>query len=1403
MFTNIFIKLFRLFMTIIISVVIIAEANTVLAQPPLISQIKPAKDIPVLTTANATNLPVPLDPAKISFQEIASDLTNPVFITNAGDGSGRIFIVEQTGFIRILKNGVLLGTPFLDIHSIIKSGGEQGLLALAFHPSYSTNGIFFVAYTAPKNGDATGSNLVLERFSVSINNPDLANPTSGVILLTISHPVNSNHNGGTLAFGEDGYLYWSTGDGGSSGDPPNNAQQLNNLLGKLLRINVNSGLLYGIPTSNPFYSNIDPNVKKEIWAYGLRNPWRFSFDRLTHDLYIGDVGQDVEEEVNFQIASSTGGQNYGWHILEGDLCYNPSVNCIAPSGYVPPISTYDHGANDSYGCSIIGGYVYRGSNFPSLYSHYFYGDYCSGRLFSLYNDPILGWNSVQSVGTPYTISTFGEDEQGELYLADVGAGKLYNIQYQEGPTVTSILRTDSNPTASANVNFTVVFSESVTGVDVNDFSLITSGILGASVTNVSGSGATYTVTVSTGNGNGTIRLDVVNDNTIKNAVLKPLRAGFTSGQMYDIDKIAPTVISSLRAGNNPTSATGVNFTVVFSEAVIGVDKTDFTLMTTDVTGATVGGVNGSGSVYTITVNTGAGDGTIRLDVPITATITDLASNPLTGLPYTSGDTYTINKPPTAATNLLPNVDIGTNYNPTYQWDKVATATYYHLYVTGPGGVVVDQWYDASLICNTTTCSVTPGPSAALGGGSYSWYVQTYNAIGYGPWSNNAQPTTFTTTALSVPAAATSLSPGTVNPATPADIGTNYTPTYSWDKITGATYYHLYVSGPSGVVLDQWYSSASICPMATCSVASPLLGGGTYSWYVQTYNSVGYGPWSNTSGSVIQPMRFATSSTPPTAATSLSPGTVNPATPADIGTNYTPTYSWDKITEATYYRLYVSGPSGVVLDQWYPSASICPTATCSVASPLLGGGTYSWYVQTYGPAGYGPWSNTNGSVIQPMRFNTSLTPPTAATSLSPGTVNPATPADIGTNYTPTYSWDKITGATWYRLYVSGPSGVALDQWYQAEVICPSTCSVTSPTLGGGTYSWYVQTYGPAGYGPWSNTVGSVIQPVRFTTSSTLPAAATSLSPGTVNPATPADIGTNYTPTYSWDKITGATWYRLYVSGPSGVVLDQWYQASSICPSTCSVTSPLLGGGTYSWYVQTYGPGGYGPWSNTVGSVIQPVRFSTTTTLSAATSLSPGTVNPATPTDIGTNYTPTYSWDKIASATWYHLYVSGPSGVVLDQWYQASSICPSTCSVTSPLLGGGTYSWYVQTYGPAGYGPWSNTTGSVIQPVRFTTATPAIPAGATLTLPTPGATTASHIPTYTWTKVDMATWYHLYVKGPGGVVVKDQWYQSSSVCIGATCTVVSPTLESGFHTWWIQTYNAAGYGPWKSATFTVSP
>jgi glucose/arabinose dehydrogenase/photosystem II stability/assembly factor-like uncharacterized protein len=375
-------------------------------------------------------VPPALEPSRISFQEVAGGLGSPVFIAHAGDGSGRLFIVERGGRIRVVKNGSLLSTPFLDIQSLVKSSaGEQGLLALAFHPSYETNGKFYVVYTAPRPNDSVGSILTLRQYSVSTGNPDLANSASGTTILTIDHPTYSNHNGGTLAFGNDGYLYWSTGDGGGSGDPFNNAQNLTSLLGKILRLDVDSASPYTIPASNPFVSNPNPNTKL-IWAYGLRNPWRMSFDRFTHDLYIGDVGQGVREEIDFQPASSTGGENYGWRVMEGSLCYNPSSGCDQ-SGKVLPVAEYDH----TLGCSVTGGYVYRGSTFPSLYGYYLYGDFCSGRIWVV-NNTSSGWSTpLQLADTTFNITTFGEDEQGEMYLADYATGKIHKILYQE-PTFT-------------------------------------------------------------------------------------------------------------------------------------------------------------------------------------------------------------------------------------------------------------------------------------------------------------------------------------------------------------------------------------------------------------------------------------------------------------------------------------------------------------------------------------------------------------------------------------------------------------------------------------------------------------------------------------------------------------------------------------------------------------------------------------------------------------------------------------------------------------------------------------------------------------------------------------------------------------------------------------------------------
>lgn len=361
-----------------------------------------------------------LEPSRLRFNLLVNGLNQPTVITNAGDGSGRIFIAERSGIIRIYSNGSLNATPYLDMHTIVNSAsGEQGLVALAFHPQYATNGYLYTVHT-----NASGS-LVLSRFKVSSGNSNQADFNSRAELLSIPHPTYTNHNGGTLAFGADGYLYWSTGDGGGGGDPSNNSQNLNSLLGKILRINVDSTFPYVIPTTNPFYSNPSPSIRKEIWAYGLRNPWRFSFDRLTHDMYIGDVGQGSREEIDYQPANSPGGENYGWNIMEGSICYNAAT--CDQSNKVLPVAQYTH----SLGCSVTGGYVYRGNAYPSLQGHYFYADYCQGRFFDLYNLVPNAWVSGELLDTAYTVSTFGEDESGELYFTDYGTGAIYQLGYEE------------------------------------------------------------------------------------------------------------------------------------------------------------------------------------------------------------------------------------------------------------------------------------------------------------------------------------------------------------------------------------------------------------------------------------------------------------------------------------------------------------------------------------------------------------------------------------------------------------------------------------------------------------------------------------------------------------------------------------------------------------------------------------------------------------------------------------------------------------------------------------------------------------------------------------------------------------------------------------------------------------
>lgn len=376
----------------------------------------PTAIIPSQTPTSTSTVPsgpdaptVMPDSSAYSWRLVLSGLVQPVDLTHAGDGSNRIFIIEQVGRIRIFQDGVLDPTPYLDISSKVGSQGfEQGLLGIAFHPRYEDNGYFYLNYT-----DHSGS-TVLARYQVSRDDPDRADNGSELLLLYISQPYR-NHNGGGLAFGPDGYLYAGLGDGGSAGDPLQNAQSLTTYLGKILRLDVDSREPYAIPSDNPF---VNGGGLPEIWAYGLRNPWRFSFDRLTHDLYIADVGQNQWEEINFLPSGVQGGANFGWNAYEGSHVYQGA----ALENAIMPIAEYNH----NLGCSVTGGMVYRGERLPDWRGVYLYGDYCSGRVWGLFQDNDGRWQNQLIYENVASISSFGEDEAGEIYLVD-HQGSIYTL----------------------------------------------------------------------------------------------------------------------------------------------------------------------------------------------------------------------------------------------------------------------------------------------------------------------------------------------------------------------------------------------------------------------------------------------------------------------------------------------------------------------------------------------------------------------------------------------------------------------------------------------------------------------------------------------------------------------------------------------------------------------------------------------------------------------------------------------------------------------------------------------------------------------------------------------------------------------------------------------------------------
>lgn len=352
----------------------------------------------------------------ITLMPTVSGLDNPIHVTHAGDSSSRLFVIEQEGRIRIIADDVLLDAPFLDITERVACCGEQGLLSVAFPPDFANKQFFYVNYTRQPDG-AT----IIARFPVDADNPDQADAAGEEVLLTIEQPE-ANHNGGQLAFGPDGYLYIGMGDGGGAGDLDNNAQTSDTLLGKMLRIDVESDTApYTIPPDNPYVA--DEDYAAEIWALGLRNPWRFSFDRATGDLYIADVGQGSYEEINFQPTTSAGGENYGWRCKEGNQDFNFADICPDLT-LVPPIHEYGR----SEGRSVTGGFVYRGTRYPTLQGIYVYGDFGSGRIWGLRRNGDNWQNRLlQETGKPFNISSFGEDEAGNLYMAGYNDGIIYQI----------------------------------------------------------------------------------------------------------------------------------------------------------------------------------------------------------------------------------------------------------------------------------------------------------------------------------------------------------------------------------------------------------------------------------------------------------------------------------------------------------------------------------------------------------------------------------------------------------------------------------------------------------------------------------------------------------------------------------------------------------------------------------------------------------------------------------------------------------------------------------------------------------------------------------------------------------------------------------------------------------------
>ncbi len=372
-------------------------------------------------TPAGRELQVTSDEVVLEFETVAGDFFQPIQVVSAHDGSGRLFVVERLGTVRIVENGQVLPEPFLDVEDqVLATSGERGFFSIAFHPDFADNGYFYAHYTSRPDG-----NVVISRFEVSDEDPNRFDPESEFVLLSVDHP-HDIHNGGGLKFGLDGYLYITIGDGGGpvDGDPEGDAQNLNSLLGKVLRIDVDGGDPYAIPSDNPFVGRND--ARPEVWSYGLRNPWRINVDRVTGDLFISDVGSGSTEELNYQPGNDPGGNNYGWPVLEGSRCFPFWVDCYDPDS-VRPIIEYEH----DLGCSISSAQVYRGEEAAFMQGTLIFGDWCSGRIWMANKDASGAWTADQLSDSGFGITSIEEDENGDLYLTDMWEGQLVKLIFQE------------------------------------------------------------------------------------------------------------------------------------------------------------------------------------------------------------------------------------------------------------------------------------------------------------------------------------------------------------------------------------------------------------------------------------------------------------------------------------------------------------------------------------------------------------------------------------------------------------------------------------------------------------------------------------------------------------------------------------------------------------------------------------------------------------------------------------------------------------------------------------------------------------------------------------------------------------------------------------------------------------